>query len=243
MIKSISFSKLSNNLLYTFIKRMLAMFSSFKATDSIQKVYIDKVKEFFDHFALAFENDRSTPYTEIKAQKDSERDDAFIAFRSYIEACSYRKKDGWNDMAGDILAVIRKHGWSLWNLGYKAQTASASALYSEIRNSYMDQINSLMAEEWLKEAEDSQQTFEQVHKESIDNTNDGPTVTSTRPALEKSVRSLLQITAMVADTNPSESDNNLINNINELIIETMTVAKAANTRDKNTVATEKTDSE
>ncbi len=233
MIKTLNYARLSNHLLFTFVKRLLALFGLISAPEtSSAKPFIDKTTRTFDAFSKAFENNGADPYTALKAEKDDERDETYLAFRTYIEACSHRLDDNSRRHADTILRVIKKHGWSAWSKGYKRQTAVHSTMFADIRNNYTDSIDALQASMWLEEAEQTQRNFEAVTQESIKQP-EGPSLSELRPDLIKSLRSLLNMTQLILESDPTDENEKLVADINELIGNTMTSVKATNTRKHN----------
>ncbi|TAJ13602.1 hypothetical protein DMA11_08570 [Marinilabiliaceae bacterium JC017] len=233
MIKTINYSLLLSRVLFTLAQRCLTLYNEFLTEDNGLKVFRDKLAEVFGHYAQAFERETSSPYTERKANKDNKRDNAFIAFRTYIEACSYHDFENWIEYAEDILAVIQKHGWTAYKLGYKKETAALTNLVSEIRNKHEVALNALSADIWLDELEAANEAFEAVKKESVTNTTTEATISETRPELEQAMRSLFTMTDLLYQANPTDGLKKLITDLNELISQTMATAKAAATRRRN----------
>lgn len=233
MINSINYSLLTNHLLDTMVKRALVYYSEMAGSNAFLNPFISSVEEASQEFTKGFEHDNTDPNTTPKRKIDLRRDQDFIAFRNYVEAASHRSLPDWNEAAEKILQVIRKHGWSMWKKGYKAQSSVAAALYSELRSTCSDELSTLQAEEWLAPAEESQQAFELFVQDIAADTNNQPTLTETRPVLEDAFRSLLGVTSYLPKTMPGDEMDALINKLNEIIGETMAVARAADTRNKN----------
>lgn len=230
MIKTLNYARLSNHLLFTFVKRLLALFGLISAPEtSSAKLFIDKTTKAFEDFSKAFENNIADPFTVLKAEKDDERDEAYLAFRTYIEACSHRLDETIRRHADTILRVIKKHGWSVWSKGYKHQTAVHSTMFADIRNNYKDSIDALQAGIWQEDAEQTQRNFEEVTSDSFKQP-EGPSLSELRPALIKSLRSLLNMTQLILESDPTDENQKLVAEINELIGNTMTSVKASNTR-------------
>lgn len=233
MIESINYSLLSNPSLYTLAQRCLAFYLETGTSLAGLKIFTDKVDTHMKVFGKSFERKKSSPFTALKAQKDSERDEAFIAFRNFVEACTHRPKAEWQQPATEVLNTIKRYGWSAWNVGYQKETAILHNLIDDLRTHHSVSLEALTATEWLDELETAQQTFEAIKKESVSQTTDLPTLTETRPKLEEAMRSLLSMTELLNQAAPNELLGQLIVHLNALISQTMATAKAAATRRKN----------
>ncbi|MBI9064112.1 MAG: hypothetical protein JEZ14_19155 [Marinilabiliaceae bacterium] len=233
MIESINFSLLSNELLFTLVQRCQSFYQEVDTEQLPLKLFCDKVDTHFQAFGKTFERENSSPYTALKAQKDSERDEAFIGLRNYVEAFTHRQNENCRQPATDVLRVIKRYGWSAWNVGYQKETAILNNLIEELQTKYGVQIEALQATQWLEELKTAQQTFEAIKKESVSQATDLPTLTETRPKLEEAMRSLLSMTELLNQADANETFEQLIPHLNALISQTMATAKASATRRKN----------
>jgi len=157
-----------------------------------------------------------------------------VGFRTYVEAASYRTIPEWNTAADKILEVIRRHGWTAYGFGYKAETAAITNIISEIRNKCVSELDLIGANEWLSELEASQQDFDTVAHQSITDLPTGePTIWEIRPQLTNSLKSLFSMISLLNFGTPNEELASLETALNELIIGSMATVKATGTRAEN----------
>lgn len=234
MINSINYSLLPSNEFYTFNLRVLEIFKGKDLNGTGIDVFVNRVKTASEPFGKAFERESKNPFTEKLALADSGRDEGFFGFRNYVEACSHRSKEGWHDAAVKILEVVRKHGWSAAHFGYKAETAAITSIVSECRTKYEAELNLLSATDWLNELDAAQQAFETIMKESVvPSTDNGPTITETRPVLTEALKSLFSMIDLQYKATGKTLLVDYAKSINDLITQTMTSVKANATRADN----------
>jgi len=233
MIKSINYSILNSDQLYTLVQRLLNLYNGISEPDEALVPFVAKTKQRFNAFSKAFEVNHKDPFTPIKAQKDSERDEAFVAFRNFIEACSHRRNPDVAQMAEKILAIINRYGWSLWRNGYKTETARIDNLVMELEENHAEILATINAKEWLDELEAANADFKEVAMKSILQAEDDPTLTETRVPLESALRSLLSITELLNESDTTHEMEKLVKLLNEAITPIMAAARAAQTRRQN----------
>tara|TARA_R110001583_G_scaffold47395_7_gene148476 strand:+ start:5861 stop:6595 length:735 start_codon:yes stop_codon:yes gene_type:complete len=110
---------------------------------------IEKFTQKHDEALEASNRSRSSQYTNQLREKDTRRDESFIAFRNYIEACTHRKDEATVNLAEKICRIIRSHGWILYNNGAKVQSAKMASLTKELEleeNKLL--ITALAADAW-----------------------------------------------------------------------------------------------
>lgn len=233
MITPVNYSLLSSKELFTFILRVIAILTGKVLEGSGLDAFFKNLKDAFNPFSKAMERESKDPYTEILALKDADRNEGFLAFRNYVESCSHRLKAGYHDAAVNILAIIRKHGWSAPHLGKKKETAALVNMISEIKTKCTAELTLLAAAEWLNELEVAQQAYETTMKESVaPAVSDEPTIVGTRPAATNAVKSLIsEISLQYAATGNAQMGD-LAKSLDDLIVQTMTSAKANATREE-----------
>ncbi len=240
MIAPINYSLLTSKELFTFIIRVVALFTGKVLNGTGLDVFFKNLKDALNPFSNALERETKDPFTEKLAQKDSERDEGFLAFRNYVEACSHRNKAGWHDAATKILAIIKKHGWSAAHFGNKKETAAITNITSEIRTKCGAEVTLLDANDWLTELEVAQQAFETTMNESVvPPVANEPTIAETRPKVTEALKSLFSMISLQYTATGNAQLAEYAKSINDLIAQTMTSAKANATRVDNKKNTEK----
>jgi len=233
MIKSVHFALLTPNQLFSLSEGTLALFQASSLSDGPAAPFITKLSDSQDDFSKAFKRDDKSPYTEQKALLDSERDEGFFAFRGFVEASTHRKNPEFSEPAHEIYEVIRRYGWSSWSEGYQKQSAIFANMLEELETNMSGEMDAIGATLWFQELKVAQQAFNDVKMESVSNTVDPVTLTETRTPLEQSLRNLYSMTDLLAQTEESGTFNQLILDLNELIGQIMSVARAAQTRKEN----------
>ena len=233
MIASINYSLLSSNEFYTFNLRVLELFAGKNLEATGIEVFVEKLRDVSVPFGKAFERESRDPYTQMLIQADAGRDECHFAFRNYVEACSHRNKPGWHDAAIKIMEVIRKHGWSAAHFGYKAETAAITSTISELRSKYEAELTLIAATDWLNELDEAQQIFANIAKDSVAPKEDEPTIAGTRPSVTRALRSLFGMITLQYEAAGSIALADYAKSINDLIVQSMTSAKANATRVEN----------
>jgi len=234
MITSVNYSLLTTKELFTFVVRIIALFTGKVLDGTGLEVFFKNLKDALNPFSKALERESTDPYTQKLAQKDAERDEGFFAFRNYIESCSHRLKAGYHDAATKIMVIIRKHGWSAAHFGYKKETAAIVNMISEIRTKCAAELTLLAATEWLNELETAQQAFETTVNEGVaPSVTTEPTIAETRPGVTNALKSLFSMIPLQYAATGNAKLVEYANSINDLIAEAMTAAKANATRAEN----------
>jgi hypothetical protein len=234
MIASVNFALFPSDELFTFTKRALTIVETKKDQIPGLEPFYAKTSETFALYQRALERETKNPFTLLLAAKDAVRDSAFMGFRTYIEAASYRAIPGWTDAANKILEIIRRHGWSAAVFGYKAETAAITNIISEVRNKCADELALIGANDWLNELEAAELDFDAVAHQSVNEAPAGePTIVGVRPALTNSLRSLFSMIALLNSSTPSDTLTALETALSELIVRSLATVKAAGTRAEN----------
>ncbi len=234
MVIKINFSILQHKDLHTFGKLALDIFKEKDLSGTGVEVFVTRAGTSYINFEKAFERELKNPLTPVLAQKDSERDDAFYAFRSYVEAGSFRTKEGWNMAAAKILDVVRRHGWQAPHFSYKAETSAITSIIVELRTGYTAELTLLSATELLDELDTSEKAFETIQKEMLTQPQpEGLTIGSTRPVLVNDLNLLFNMVGLQCEATGNPELLTIENSLNELITLTLTAARAAATRKNN----------
>ena len=234
MINSFNFSLFPSDELFTFTKRTLTIVEpNLEHTPGLVPFFA-KTSQTFALYQSALEREKKNPFTLLLSGKDGKRDTRFLGFRTYVEAASYRDIPEWNAAAEKILEVIRRHGWTAYGFGYKAETAAITNIISEIRNKFAEELALIGATDWLNELDEAQIDFDAAtHQSVIEAPTGEPTIWEARPILTNSLRSLFSMISLQNSGTPSEELTILEAALNELIVRSLATVKAANTRVEN----------
>lgn len=235
MISSVNYSLFPGDELLTFARRSIAAVDAKKLQLPSVVPYLNGATTKCNMFQRALERESKNPVTKLQAAKAEVCNDAFIAFRTYCESASARRKEGWSNAANTLLSLIRKHGWSAQHLGYKAKSGVLNNIVSEIRTKYPAELALIDAGELLDELEAAELDFEATAKQFVDvaaATNE-PTVMETRPELIVALRAMLQFIGLQQIATPGDDLTALINALNELITTSLSTVRASDTRAEN----------
>ncbi len=241
MIYPINFSLLDSNGLFTFGHRTINVFQGVDLTGTGIEIFLQQAQTNFNLFDKAVARETKNAYTELLAQKDDERDEAFLVFRGHIIACSHYHDPAKRDAANRIITVIQRYGWGAFSFGYIDETAAIKNLTGELDEKYSADITLLNAGEWLTNLKTSQQNFETTFTEKAVQPPSGiPTLKETRPLLVNSLRSLFTMIDLQFQSTGNPVLESLINQINNVIEVSRTAARAAATRKNNKTNNEPT---
>ena len=235
MIDSMNVTLLQSDDLLTFGQRSVGIFSEVPKEKHALSSFVSKALVAEENYSKAFERESKNPYTPKLFEKDFVRDNRFYGFRYYVESFSFHPDVQIAEASNKILDIIRKHGWTAPSLSYKAQTAAVTKIISELKSKCWPEIDLVNAKDWFGFMETSQNDFEAVQKESVQNTkNNGPTLLETRSVMVKCIKDLFKMADLKLTEEPnSEEYKAYVSAINELISITMTTARANATRQAN----------
>jgi hypothetical protein len=234
MLESINYSILRSNELLTFGQRTISIFNELKNDDPFYSFRLRTLDALLA-YSKSFEREHKNPFTAELAEKNTLRESAFFGFRNYIVACTFHWNPIWSAAATKIVDVIRKHAWTLSAIGYKAKTAAFTNIVDELKSKYLSELALILAGEWLGNFESTQSGFEEVQKQSITRvTGNEPTIMETRPKLISAIKELFRMVDLKYSDMPGDTKlKNYVNALNELILITMSPARANVTRQSN----------
>lgn len=236
MINSFSYSLIPSDELFTFSNRAIVIAEPLRPLVPALVPFLDRATRSKANFQVALERESKNPMTPVVAARDQECDAAFLAFRTYTEACSLRKAEGWKEAAEKIMELIRSYGWTVYGLGYKAQAAAETSLISELKSKCaagMDTIGATTP--WFVEFEAAKIALDTALQQSITEAPKGlPTIVDTRPALINELKALFSMISLL-NSNDDASDElkRVVALLNELITTSLATVKASGTRAAN----------
>lgn len=235
MITGVNYSLFPGAELLTFGMRAISAVDAKKLQIPSVVPYLNNTTTKCSAFQNALERESKNPITKLQAAKAEVCNDAFIAYRSFCESASARRKEGWSTAAESLISVIRKHGWSAQHLGYKAKSAALNNIVTETRTKYPAELALINAGELLDEVNDAEVDFEATAKQFVEvaAASNEPTVMETRPELVVALRAMFQFVGLQQIAAPSTDLTSLIATLNELIVNSLSTIKASDTRAEN----------
>ena len=235
MISNFNFSLFPSKELFTFSKNSITLIEAKKTQIPVVVPFLLNAKTKNDNFQSALERESKNPFIKNQSEKDKIRVDAFLAFRNFSESGTTRRKAGVSVAAEAIVAVIRKHAWTVQSLGLKAKTAAITNIISEIKTKYAAELTLIGGDELLDELTVSQSEFESAVQKVIESasTINEPTVAEARPEIVAALKALFQIISLQEIAAPSADLTALIASLNELVTTSLSTVKASDTRAEN----------
>ena len=234
MMTTMNYSMLDNGTMFSFCKHALSLFGNEENIAPTLLPFYNKAKKYHNMMLNIFEKESIDPYTQKKATADKNRNRSFYAFKHIVSACAICSKESIQTAGKKLMSLINKHTKSLSRLGYKKQSSAEILLIDEIRKEHMAELEECNAIVWFEEMEKDQVRFESVMKESLEDLPDGlPKMTDTRYELTKELRSLFSLVDLLSQATPDDELIRVRERINQLILDTMSKARAVDTRKKN----------
>jgi hypothetical protein len=177
--------------------------------------------------------DKSSVYTEKMAEKDAERDAAFLALRDFAKANANRSDNRVSTAANVIINRIKKHGWTLYSLGYSDQTANLNLLFEDL--DAPDAVSAMQvigAEGWYADLKNAQAEFENTYKEKVSGEaqEDYLRLREAFTVLGRHLNVLLDTIGLLQELDETGNIDTVVQQINEVITDVMTTARARRTR-------------
>ena len=196
MIK-ISLSKLGNDELYTFIKRIENLLSKFNVELLGILLYVNLFLSKLAIYSASYEK-QSASAKEVE-HKDSIRDNFFLALRTHIDNFKRHDAEEKRQASSKLLAILNKDGKGIYNESYSVESASLESTIKEFDLNYSADIELLAATEWyqlMKAAQlDFETTLSKVNAEVADKKVIA-SATNTRKPLEEAIRKLFNFIPM-----------------------------------------------
>jgi hypothetical protein len=237
MLEGLSFSIVSSDQMVPLGKSVLGVFTDFDLVKNPYAIgpFVKKGRDTYSNFCLAYERDLKDPFTIALKESNTARGKAFLGFKSFIISYTNSDEAPISEAANRLLRVIERHGWRASSMGYQNQTSAVTKMINEINHLHTTDVTSIGATYWFNKLVSTETAFESTEKErATQPPSTLPTITDTRPVLENALRVL--ITSVDNQYNEAPTDAVLagyVSSINEYITTTMTIARAAETREEN----------
>ena len=180
---------------------------------------------------------KSSSFTDLIAEADEKRDNAFLGFRYYVEACCYHINPEWVAAARYIETVIRTHGWSLHRKGYDVQSAILGSFNREMdeNSEAVNALNTINAMSWYEPLKQFNVEFENL----VTQRNEQEAEKSTKPsseyykAVQQSLDNLFQYIDIMNKMKPEGPYLELVRKLNEVTENFEIKVQARETRREN----------
>ena len=233
MLKELSITYLSSSELLTTSERINVIISEALSEQpfvtrisGVMKTDIGKLQE-------SMGKDKSSVYTEKMAGNDAERDAACLALRDFAKANANRSDNQVSTAANVIINRIKKHGWTLYSLGYSDQTANLNLLFEDL--DAPDAVSAMQvigADSWYADLKNAQAEFENTYKEKVSSEaqEDYLRLREAFTVLGRHLNVLLDTIGLLQELGETGNIDTVVQQINEVITDVMTTARARRTR-------------
>jgi hypothetical protein len=237
MLEAINFSLIGSDQLVPFGKNLLGLFVDFDLEKNLYAAgpFVKKARTAYTNYCQAYERDLKNPFTVALKKMNAARGNAFLGLKHFTIAYTYSDDASVSDGANRLVRVIERHGWRAAAMGYQNQTSAITKMINEINHLYLADITLIGATAWFNKLVTTETAFENTEKaRATQPPSSVPTLTETRPVLESALRVLMTTIDNQYNENPADAVlAGYISSINEYITTTMTIARAAETREEN----------
>ena len=223
MIEIMPFYQLRADESFTLADRLLTILQNHASEASTIQPLIEKLLAAKQLLDASLVKSSTKLQTEKVLEWDKLRDDAFIAFRDYIQVCNRRVKDDWKAPSQLILNTIKNYGWQLYKENYSVESSKIKNLVSELETNadLVAALATLNGSEWKDELKNAQAGFDAAVEERTA-ANSKITLSQTKAAckeIETACQSIFKYLEVMNEIAPQEEVTTLIEQINVVIRE------------------------
>ncbi|MEQ9468232.1 MAG: DUF6261 family protein [Ekhidna sp.] len=224
MLKQFSHSLLTSEELVVISERMIQTVNSSPLKAILEK-RIKKTTEASSVLSEALTESLSNVYASRVQQADLLRDDAFQAFKYGVLSASYRTEPSIKQAGERLVEVVRKRGFSLYNLGYIAQSEAMRSLVDDL-NTLAPEISYAGVADLLEEMLNAHENFNQVYHDKMNDGSIGetPQVVVWKTELSKQITLFLNHVELLEE-DKEEGITDLVNKLNGIISDMMQQAQ------------------
>jgi hypothetical protein len=222
----IAYTILSNKALFTFVKEVIAIINAAGIDLTILTNFLIKTNACFQDYDTALFRDFVDPYTTKISEADRQRDQRFLGFKNYVEACSYRKDESWQQASKQILDAIERYGNDLYRYSLPEESAALRNLITDLQQEPLKSAcTTIEMTSWLAEMSESQSEFESLVQQRNNQVANTKTLMETRKPLVKAVKNLLKMIELQQQIETNDAFKSMVNQLNNLISSSMASAR------------------
>lgn len=224
MIKQLSHSALTSEELIKTAERLIQAVTDPTLKDTLER-RIEKTRDAANKLSEALNESLSSVHASRVQQADVQRDDAFQAFKYGVLSASYRSEPKIKGAGETLVEIVRKHGFSLYNLGYIAQSEAMRNLMDDL-SSMKNQISASGVADLLGEMVNANEVFNEIYHEKLDKeiSRETPQLVVRKAELSKQVTLFLNH-AELLEEDREKGVKTLVEKLNEVIVEVMHEAR------------------
>lgn len=224
MLKQFSHSLLTSEELVVIAERLIQVVNATSLKDTLEN-RIKKTTEASNVLSEALNESLSNVYASRVQQADLVRDDAFQAFKYGVLSASYRTEPSIKKAGEKLVEIVRKRGFSLYNLGYIAQSEAMRSLVEDLDRCGAE-ISHAGVADLLEEMLNAHEQFNQVYHEKINDgsTSETPQVVVWKTELSKQITLFLNHVELLEE-DKEEGIDLLVEKLNTIITDMMEEAR------------------
>ncbi|MEQ8904499.1 DUF6261 family protein [Ekhidna sp.] len=224
MLKQFSHSLLTSEELVVIAERLIQAVSTSGLKDTLGN-RIKKTTDASSVLSDTLNKGLSNVHASRVQQADLLRDDAFQAFKYGVLSASYRTETSIKQAGEKLVEVVRKRGFSLYNLGYIAQSEAMRSLVEDLERC-ADEISHAGVADLLEEMLNAHESFDKIyHEKTTENTkNEPPQVVVWKTELSKQITLFLNHVELLEE-DKEEGVETLVDKLNIIITDMMQEAK------------------
>jgi hypothetical protein len=237
MVNELHASLLSPTELSTTATRMHGLVASANLNEPFVQNLNNTVESDNTDLETALGRYRFSDFTPMMLEKDKVRDDAYIALRDYVTACSRRQDPVVVAAANILVNIFRNRGWTLYNLGYTQESTTLKLLFNDLETPEATAaLKTLNAEGWYNDVKTTQAAFEEVFNQKItaEARENYPQLHQAKNRLAQHLTTLMSCIGVLEEQQPdNQKITELVEQLNQVTTGVMTTARARRTRNEN----------
>ena len=160
---NVSFSKLSNNSLFTFSEMVYELISPTPVTELGIELYFKEYVPKYEKYKKAML--KAKKVMKILGNKDQKRDKDGLNFRRHVKNYTNHPNPEIAAQAKLLLTEIDSHGKDFYKKKYEEQTAVLKYIFKIVDEKFADFILTIHADDWYNILKESQKDFEETRIE------------------------------------------------------------------------------
>jgi hypothetical protein len=223
-LKSFNYFKLDNKKLLLLADNTLDIVGKFDFNAMGLSVFYKALKEANNQFRYSVNGEKKNPFTKKIKEADEARDNRFVGFKLYLEACKYDENEEVVKAADELLKEINRHGDRIYRKGYDTQSAIMDTIISILeQEEYFRKIELVMGERWFWSCKYAYLEMKQLQADKIASKLMKPKpLTITKPVLIDAHKDLTNFINLSSKVHNNEEWTKLVNIIvrmtNDIIV-------------------------
>ena len=186
------------------------------------------------------------PYTDLLSDSDDFRDDTYVGGKNVAEGFTHYVFDEVKKAAAErIVAVIRRHGWSMQDYKYQDQSSATNSLIKELRlPECQADLNTLGMMDWFNALVKSQEDFETVYNDKASHESKKESVQKKKaklPVIEDIQNLVIYLNSIIIFNTTDESWTSIYNSINGILkqaTKSSRIRRSGKSKRNNTISDE-----